>query len=288
MKQTCIVTLLVFVSLTANAQEIKGDLNSNNKIDVADITLLIDTYLKKASCPDSNTYIVNGVSFKMKPIAGGKFRMGAQKTNSDGANYDEEANDDEAPVHIVTLSDFCIGETEVTQELWEAVIGNNPSVFKGEKLPVEHVSWNDCMEFITKLNLLTNQNFRLPTEAEWEYAARGGSKSQGYKYSGSNTIDDIAWYNDNSKVSTHEVASKLPNELGLYDMSGNVYELCQDAPIIYTRYSVTNPLAPVKSDSYCAIRGGSWYCADKDCRVSKRFHSTPTNADDWIGFRLAR
>ena len=136
----------------------------------------------------------------------------------------EYANDLEKPVHKVTLSDYYIGKTEVTQALWEAVMGNNPSAFKGENLPVECISWNDCKEFISKLNALTGKTFRMPTEAEWEYAARGGSKSRGYKYSGSGNIDEVAWHKDNSEEKTHEVGTKRPNELGIYDMSGNVGE----------------------------------------------------------------
>ena len=138
-----------------------------------------------------------------------------------------DAWDNEKPSHYVTLSSYYIGETEVTAELWQAVMGINPSNFSGSLRPVECVSWNECQEFVTRLSSLTGENFRLPTEAEWEFAARGGKKSQGYKYSGSNTIGDVAWYSDNSNSETHNVAQKLPNELGLYDMSGNVWEWCR-------------------------------------------------------------
>ena len=158
--------------------------------------------------------MVNGVSFEMARVEGGTFRMGATSEQED------EADSDETPVHSVTLSGYYIGKTEVTQALWQAVMGSNPSRFKGSDLPVECVSWNDCQEFIKKLNRLTGRNFRLPTEAEWEFACRGGNNSRGYKYSGSNDIDNVAWYWDNSGEKTHPVGTKAPNELGIYDMSG--------------------------------------------------------------------
>ena len=170
---------------------------------------------------ETESFSVNGITFKMVKVQGGTFTMGAT------AEQGGVVTSDEKPAHEVTLSSFSIGQTEVTQELWEAVMGSNPSYWKGSKLPVEQVSWNDCQEFVKKLNALTGQKFRLPSEAEWEYAARGDSQSRGYKYSGSNNIDDVAWYDGNSDK-THAVATKQPNELGIYDMSGNVLEWCQD------------------------------------------------------------
>ena len=219
---------------------------------------------------------VNGVTFKMIKVEGGTFKMGAQKDNPNGTNYDNYADSDEKPVHSVTLSDYYIGETEVTQELWESVMGSNPSYFSGSQKPVEKVSWDDCQDFITKLNELTGKNFRLPTEAEWEYAARGGNKSKGYKYSGSNTIGDVAWYDGNSNSQTHDVKTKLPNELGIYDMSGNVWEWCQDWKGNYNSGSQTNPEGP-SSGSSCVLRGGSWcwYRIARDCRVSNRNYGNP-------------
>ena len=172
------------------------------------------TVPKTANNSEIETFMVNGVAFKMVKVAGGTFQMGA--TSEQGS----DAFDDEIPI-----PDYYIGQTEVTQELWEAVMGSNPSYFKGDnQRPVENVSWKDCQEFIEKLNRLTGKNFRLPTEAEWEYAARGGNKSRGYKYSGSDNPDAVAWYKDNSRGETHPVAQKQSNELGLYDMSGNVCE----------------------------------------------------------------
>jgi formylglycine-generating enzyme required for sulfatase activity len=228
------------------------------------------------------TYYVNGVSFNMVRVKGGTFTMGAT------AEQGGDAYDDEKPAHQVTLSSFMMGQTEVTQELWEAVMGNNPSSFKGAKRPVERVSWDDCQEFIKKLNALTGQNFRLPTEAEWEYAARGGSKSQGYKYSGSNNVDDVAWYAGNSGDKTHEVATKQPNELGLYDMSGNVREWCQDwyGENYYSSSPSSNPQGP-SSGSYRVRRGGSWINNARFCRVARRYRGDADFRYGNLGFRLA-
>ncbi len=229
------------------------------------------------------THVVNGVSFNMVKVSGGTFQMGA--TEEQGRDYDS----DERPVHQVTLPDYYIGETEVTQGLWKAVMGNNPSYFSGsDQLPVECVSWNDCQEFIEKINQLTGQKFRLPTEAEWEFAARGGNSSKGYKYAGGNNIGDVAWYSGNSSSKTHVVGSKSPNELGLYDMSGNVWEWCQDWYGSYSSNSQTNPTGP-SSGWDRVLRGGSWGGSAWDCRVSNRYGSYPSfRSRDYNGFRLAQ
>ena len=199
-----------------------------------------------------------------------------------------DADSDESPVHSITLSDYYIGETEVTQEFWQAVMGSNPSYFSGNpQRPVEYVSWNDCREFIVKLNDLTGKNFRLPTEAEWEYAARGGKESQGYKYSGSNTIGNVAWYYNNSNSTTHDVKTKSPNELGIYDMSGNVWEWCEDWYGDYSSGSQKNPTGP-SSGSSRVLRGGSWGNGGaRGCRVSGRSNGYPNDKCDVSGFRLA-
>ena len=214
-------------------------------------------------------------------VEGGTFMMGA--TSEQGS----DAYDSEKPAHQVTLSSFSIGKYEVTQEEWEAVMGSNPSYFKGKKLPVEKVSWDDCQKFIRKLNQLTGKQFRLPTEAEWEYAARGGSKSRGYKYAGGNDLGGVAWYDGNSGSKTHEVGQKQPNELGLYDMSGNVYEWCQDWYGKYSKTSQTNPTGS-SSGSLRVYRGGSWYHDAWSCRVSYRYGSTPDDRRNGLGLRLAQ
>ena len=225
------------------------------------------------------TYTVNGVSFDMVSVAGGTFTMGA--TSEQGS----DAFSEEKPAHQVTLSNYMIGKTEVTQELWQAVMGSNPSNFSGNNLPVEQMSWNHCQEFIKKLNSLTGLQFRLPTEAEWEYAARGGNKSKGYKYSGSNDIGSVAWYTSNAS-GTKPVATKVPNELGLYDMSGNVWEWCSDWDGDYSSGSQTNPKGPT-SGSYRVDRGGGWNCSARSCRVSIRDGGNPDLRSGDLGLRLA-
>ena len=233
-----------------------------------------------ATNSEIETFTVNGVAFKMVKVEGGTFQMGA--TSEQGS----DAYDWEKPVHSVTLPDYYIGQTQVTQELWEAVMGSNPSYFKGDnQCPVENVSWNDCQEFIEKLNRLTGKNFRLPTEAEWEYAARGGNKSKGYKYSGSNDADAVAWYYDNSGSKTHPVATKQSNELGLYDMSGNVWEWCQDWYGKYSSHSQSNPKG-ANTGSIRVLRGGSWFFKARSVRVSNRIINTPDYRNTNDGLRL--
>ena len=230
--------------------------------------------------PKIKTFYANGVPFDMVEVRGGTFRMGA--TSEQG----RDAESNEKPVHSVTLSGYYIGKTDVTQALWKAVMGNNPSHFKGDNLPVEWVSWNDCQEFIRKLNALTGQNFRLPTEAEWEFACRGGNNSRGYKYSGSNYIDDVAWYAGNSGIETQPVAAKSPNELGIYDMSGNVWELCSDWFDSYSSSSQYNPTGPF-SGSRRVLRGCSWDFGAWFCRVSHRGYAHPATRHHDRGLRLA-
>ena len=223
--------------------------------------------------------VKDGISIDMVRVEAGTFTMGATPEMKDPW-------DDEKPTHRVTLTnDYYMGKYEVTQALWQAVMGNNPSEFKGGNLPVENVSWNDCQEFISKLNRITGKTFRLPTEAEWEYAAHGGKKSRGYQYSGSNNLSDVAWCTDNSGNKTHTVGTKQPNELGIYDMSGNVWEWCQDR---YGKYSSSSQVNPTGANSgFCRVyRGGSWRGAVRYCRSSYRGGNTPGSRDNFRGVRL--
>ncbi len=213
---------------------------------------------------EKETFTVNGVTFNMILVEGGTFTMGA--TPEQG----KDAGKDEKPAHQVTLSDYYIGETEVTQALYEAVVGENPSDKKGANLPVESVDRVDCNYFAEKLSQLTGRDFRVPTEAEWEYAARGGNKSKGYKYAGSDNIDDVAWFNDMENTS-QPVKGKAPNELGIYDMSGNVAEYCADDFAPYSKDNQTNPMIESEESEGLVFRGGSF--ADdlsSSCRVSAR------------------
>ncbi len=229
---------------------------------------------------DGNTFTVNGVSFTMIEVRGGTFTMGAAEQDSIAADW-------EKPAHEVTLPSYYIGQTEVTQALWQTVMGNNPSKHKGDNsYPVEQVSWNDVQKFISKLNNITGLRFRLPTEAEWEFAARGGTMSRGYKYSGSDNIRYVAWYKKTSGRETHPVGKKAPNELGIYDMTGNVWEWCSDWFGRYSSQSDYNP-AGAGSGPYRVIRGG---CAIGDAgssSVSRRYPFVPDTRRDELGFRLA-
>ena len=230
----------------------------------------------------SNTISIpvkDGINIEMVKVEAGTFMMGATAEMKD-------PYDDEKPVHQVTLTnDYYMGKYEVTQALWQAVMGSNPSTFKGDNLPVETVSWNDCQEFISKLNNMTGRKFRLPTEAEWEYAARGGKKSRGYQYSGSSNISDVAWYDGNRGIKTHDVGAKQPNELGIYDMTGNVWEWCQDWYGSYSSSSQTNP-AGATSGWGRVRRGGSWKGDAGFCRSSFRNYFTPGYRNSILGLRL--
>jgi len=255
--------------------------------------------------PANQEFAVNGIAFNMIYVEGGTFTMGC--TGEQGS----DCSNDECPAHQVTLGSFYMGETEVTQGLWRAVMGNEPysgawtdELGRGISYPAYMVSWDDCQEFVRKLNRLVSDqlpagwHFALPTEAQWEYAARGGNQSQGYKYSGSGNINDVAWFEDNSYVKgssspdygTHPVKRKQPNALGLYDMSGNVWEWCQDV-YDWAYYEVspsTNPQGPVATEgSYRVLRGGSWYYSARTCRVSYRYDYDPGYCFSSYGFRLA-
>jgi formylglycine-generating enzyme required for sulfatase activity len=198
----------------------------------------------------------------------------------------DDCNSWEKPVHEVTLSSFSIGKYEVTQAQWEALMGSNPSSFKGNNLPVENVSWDDVQEFIERLNAATGKRYRLPTEAEWEYAAQGGNKSRGYEYSGSNSVEDVAWMVDNSGDATHPVGTRKANELGIYDMSGNVFEWCHDRYDDYPSSAQNNPVG-ASSGSSRVRRGGGWSGSAGYCRVASRGGDSPDFSGRLLGFRLA-
>jgi formylglycine-generating enzyme required for sulfatase activity len=211
---------------------------------------------------------------KMVFVEGGTFEMGSN-----------DGYEDEKPVHPVTLSSFYIGQYPVTQKEWMDVMGFNPSQTKGDDLPVTDISWNEVQKFLTKLNRQTGKQYRLPTEAEWEFAARGGVESKGFKYAGSDTPDKVAWTNVNSKR-LQPVGLKKPNELGLYDMSGNVWEWCEDRYGDYSSSAQTNPEGP-DTGSDRVYRGGSWGSYPRYCGVANRNYDSPGVLFDGLGFRLA-
>lgn len=291
------VLLLMLVSFTAGMQYPRGDVSQDGVVNVTDVSVLIN-YLLNNTWPDdpaTETFTVGDVSFTMVTVEGGTFTMGA-------ADDDTVAFDREKPAHEVTLSTFAIGQTPVTQALWMAVMGSNPSYFiaqygYGEDFnrPVECVSWTDCQTFITKLNEMTGRNFRMLTEAEWEFAARGGNKSRGYLYAGSDNLDDVGWYWSNIPSQTGQsvgygtqtVATKAPNELGLYDMSGNVCEWCQDLyQDHYNAEPQTNPTGPETGDKY-VYRGGCWYQDPWNSRVTCRSFGPASSIGIYLGLRLA-
>ena len=228
-------------------------------------------------------------------VQGGTFQMGSNE------------NDNEKPIHSVTVNDFYIGKYEVTQKEWKEIMGNNPSNWKGDNLPVEKVNWYDAVKFCNKksdkeglsrcysgirTNIKCNFNtngYRLPTEAEWEYAARGGNKSKGYKYFGSSTLGDVAWYSSNSGRKTHSIGGKAANNIGIYDMGGNVLEWCNDGySKFYYKHSPKNNPQGASSSSYRVMRGGSWYNSVYRCRVAFRYYNHPDGRYSKYGFRLAR
>jgi formylglycine-generating enzyme required for sulfatase activity len=258
-----------------------------------DTTVIEAPRSAKGQTIKAKTFTVNGVSFDLMKVEAGTFTMGATPEMKEEYD-DEEVYEEEKPAHQVTLTNnYYLGKTEVTLALWKAVMGSNPSYlyFKGDNRPVVEVSWDDCQEFISKLNAATGKRFRLPTEAEWEFAARGGNNSKHYKYSGSDNMDDVAWYDDSSGEGPHDVATKQPNELGIYDMSGNVWEWCSDWYGEYRSSSQTNPSGP-NSGSFRVARGGSWDCGSWGsiawfCRSFVRFYFTPDDSSYNLGLRLA-
>ena len=225
------------------------------------------------------TETANNLNIEMVAVQGGDFTMGC--TPEQGG----VCSNNEKPQHRVTISDYYIGKYEVTQSQWKAVMGKNRSRFKGDDLPVENVTWTEVQEFIRRLNAQTGKQYRLPTEAEWEYAARGGNKSREYMYSGSNDLDRVAWYGSNSDRKTHVVGTKSANELGMHDMSGNVCEWCSDWYGNYNSDAQTNPTG-ASSGSYRVFRGGSYYKNEFGSRVTYRDSFIPGFRDGDLGFRL--
>ena len=281
------VTCLIDLLLNGTPGGPTADVNADNNVTISDVTRLIDILLngeEPAQIINGNRiFTVNGVMFKMVAVEGGTFAMGATRDQGTGTGSNEK------PIHQVTLSDYYIGQTEVTQALWLAVMGSNPSHFTGDlNRPVEYVSWNECRTFITRLNQLTGMQFRLPTEAEWEFAARGGNRARGNMYAGGNSVDDVAWYNSNAGGTTHCVGGKAPNELGLFDMSGNVYEYCQDRYTgqQYDGLPEVNPTGPTTGENF-VIRGGSIAYGTDYCRVARRWGDAPTSRWNDQGLRLA-
>ena len=236
--------------------------------------------------PNMVTFTVNGVSFRLMRVAGGTFYMGAQADDPNGLNYDEHGCLDEGPVHQVTLDSYYVAESEVTNELWQAVMGQTPSYWNWYHNPVTDVSWNDIVDrFLPKLNALSGKNFRLPTEAEWEFAARGGNIGKGYKYSGSNNVKEVAVFVENSHERTGIVFSRFPNELQLFGMSGNAWEWCNDWYGEYESEPLVNPQGPA-TGKYRVLRGGSCLTKEQFCRIAGRNMNTPQYENYACGFRI--
>ena len=291
-------TSIVTASVIGDRMKVTGVATGTASVSVIDLsigdTVFLEVTVAEPYSSDVEVFVVNGVTFRMITVEGGTFMMGASAD-------DTEAYSSDKPAHEVTVSTYKIGETEVTQELWQAVMGNNPSYFTGDlQRPVEQITWNDCFLFIHELNRLTGRNFRLLTEAEWEFAARGGNRSEGYKYSGSDNIEEVAWYKVNAsdvgssspEYGPHAVATKAPNELGLYDMSGNVYEWCQDlnGEHYSLPYYVNVPQINPKGMTFGldrSYRGGSWIIAASRCCSTARSWGTAKDKKNFVGFRLA-
>lgn len=232
--------------------------------------------------------VIRNLAANLVRVEDGTFQMGAQHTDALGDNYDAEAQDDEAPVHEVTLGAYYIGKYEITQREWRAVMGYDldwqEQYGVGERMPAYNVSRADALQFVAKLSAMTRLSFSLPTEAQWEFAARGGNNSQHYRFSGSNNVDDVAWHKENAQSMVHPVGTKQANELGLYDMSGNVWEWCLDAYGLYPGMPQTNPVL-CDGDGY-VLRGGGWTYFPVYSRVACRDRYNGNARSVSNGFRV--
>ncbi len=242
--------------------------------------LAVAVYAQGPEPVKTDTVWVKGLPVVFVKVESGTFEMGGTAEQSVAAASDEK------PVHTVTLDAYKIAQTEVTQELWQTVMDNNPSTIKGSNRPVHNVSWYNCMEFIETLNALTGRTFRLPTEAEWEFAARGGNRSKGFRFAGSNNAEKVAWNAETlGGAELYFVNQRQPNELGIFDMSGNAYEWCSDVYGKYTDKQQSNPMGADFGENR-VLRGGSWLAPRTKCRVSARNNSLPYNRNTDFGFRL--
>ena len=271
------------VAAVSSAKDVIQDNVSTSSTATSQSSAITSGYTTGSSVVSASNVISipvkNDITIDMVKVEAGTFMMGATSEMQNPDDYEKS-------VHQVTLTnDYYMGKYEVTQDLWKTVMGSNPSYFKGDDLPVEQISWNDCQEFISKLNGMTGRKFRLPTVAEWEYAASGGKKSRGYQYSGSTKVSNVAWYGKNSGSKTHPVGTKQANELGIYDMTGNVWEWCQDRYGSNESSSQTNPTGTA-SGSCRMCRGGSWINDSRHCRSSFCYLVTPGDRSYFLGLRL--
>ncbi|MBR5686351.1 MAG: SUMF1/EgtB/PvdO family nonheme iron enzyme [Prevotella sp.] len=278
MKKLHYILLSVFVACLSFSSCGSSSTQKSASNETADETSKDSVSNDSTANEEKVSFTVKDVTFSMVFVKGGTFNMGA--TPEQGT----DAKDDEKPAHSVTLSDYYIGETEVTQALYEAVIGKNPADKVGADLPVVLIEMSDAEFFADKLSELTGRKFRLPTEAEWEFAARGGNKSKGYKYAGSDNLSDVAWFN-NDETGINPVKGKAPNELGIYDMSGNVNEYCADDYAPYSKDSQTNPKCVKEDAENTVTRGGNFINPAEECRVSSR-GTTRGFVFGSLGFRL--
>ena len=262
----------------------EGYYDFESSVDVTDkkVSVIDEVLAKSCDIERGNnkvTITTKGVSFSLIKVESGSFQMG-------GTNEQGKGKTDEFPVHRVTLSDYYIGETEVTNELWSIIMGTNPSInFSQPTHPVNNVTWYDCQKFVNRLSALTGLHFALPTEAQWEFAARGGNKSRGYTYSGSNKIKEVGWFKGNSGGTLKLVKQLKPNELGIYDMSGNAYEWCSDWYGLYKNSDVLDPKGP-ESGTYKVNRGASAGEKDALMRTACRFNNSPNSKFQAMGLRL--